>query len=315
MKPYLVLPLLVASLSVWATPSEPTAERWQGKWGDGITDALTLTPVDNKLMKVHYWRNLQGDTKQPQVEFDSLARIEQAEPLILSWKIEGDPQQGSMRLTYPKGSESLTLHYQSAQEQGSVTMTRQEKRPSPQETPSEPLLQPHAGSTAISFTWSAPKAKAVFLAGEMNDWQADTLPMVRNDRGEWTLTLYLQPGRWAYKFVQDGQWLTDEHNPRKQSDGQGGYNSQLQVGDPDPLFVPRANPSERGTLQEISFDSRELGKRSLLLYRPAGVKADVQLPWALVLHGYGMDRQQWVKDGELPTLLDNLIAQKKIPPM
>jgi enterochelin esterase-like enzyme len=34
-----------------------------------------------------------------------------------------------------------------------------------------------------------------------------------------------------------------------------------------------------------------------------------------VLHGYGMDRHQWVNDGDLPSLLDNLIAQKKIPPM
>lgn len=179
----------------------------------------------------------------------------------------------------------------------------------------EPALQPQPGTTAVTFSWQAARANAVFLAGDMNDWQADSLPMHKNDKEEWTLTLYLQPGRWAYKFVQDGQWVTDEHNPGKHADGQGGYNSLLQVGAPDPLFIPRAKSGERGTLQEISVDSHELGQRQLLLYRPAGVKADAQLPWALVLHGYGMDRQQWVKDGNLPTLLDNMIAKKQIPPM
>lgn len=179
----------------------------------------------------------------------------------------------------------------------------------------EPGQNPPPGSTAVTFSWQAPNARQVFLAGEMNDWQADTLPMVKNDQGQWQLTVTLEPGRWSYKIVQDGLWLTDTRNPLKHSDGQGGYNSVLQVGAPDPLFQPRANPDERGTLQEVSFQSQELGARTVLIYRPAGVKSDVILPWALVLHGYGMDRHQWVNDGELPTLLDNLIARQKIPPM
>ena len=179
----------------------------------------------------------------------------------------------------------------------------------------EPGQNPPPGSTAVTFSWQAPNARQVFLAGEMNDWQADTLPMFKNSQGQWQLTVTLEPGRWSYKIVQDGLWLTDARNPLKHSDGQGGYNSVLQVGAPDPLFQPRANPDERGTLQEVSFQSQELGARTVLIYRPAGVKSDVILPWALVLHGYGMDRHQWINDGELPALLDNLIARQKIQPM
>ena len=313
---YYLFPLLLSALTAQA--SDVTTSRWQGQWGDGIRDAITLTPIDAGQMKVHYWRKLDADYRQAELQFDAIATVARTEPLTLDWKIEGDPQQGRMHLAYQSSNDTMALTYRSSQQGGTVNLHRSDsnKSATSHATPAaDPVLQPQPGTTAVTFSWLAPKAKAVFLAGEMNDWQADTLPMVRNDKGEWQLTVYLQPGRWSYKFVQDGQWLTDEHNPSKHPDGQGGYNSLLQVGKPDPLFVPRANPSERGTLQEISFDSRELGKRSLLLYRPAGVKADIQLPWALVLHGYGMDRHQWVKDGELPTLLDNLIAQKKIPPM
>ena len=171
-----------------------------------------------------------------------------------------------------------------------VTLTSQANAPQQGDTVKQHRSnsqQPAASSNAkaVTFTWQAPNARQVFLAGEMNDWQADTLPMVKNDQGQWQLTVYLEPGRWSYKFVQDGMWLTDERNPLKHSDGQGGYNSMLQVGTPDPLFQPRANPNERGTLQEISFQSQELGARTVLIYRPAGVKSDVILPWALVLHG------------------------------
>ena len=314
---YYLFPLLLAAMAAQA--SDVTTSRWQGQWGDGIRDALTLSPIDQKQMKVHYWRKLDADYRQAEVQFDAIATIATTEPLTLDWQIEGDPQQGRMHLAYQSQNDTMALTYRSAQQGGTVKLHRSDSQhptaSSNASSATEPGLNPHLGSTAVTFTWQAPNARQVFLAGEMNDWQADTLPMVKNDQGQWQLTVYLEPGRWSYKFVQDGMWLTDEHNPLKHSDGQGGYNSMLQVGTPDPLFQPRANPNERGTLQEISFQSQELGARTVLIYRPAGVKSDAPLPWALVLHGYGMDRHQWVNDGDLPTLLDNLIAQKKIPPM
>ena len=117
----------------------------------------------------------------------------------------------------------------------------------------EPCLQPRDGAQAVTLRWHAPDAKAVYLAGEMNDWQTDTLPLQRQADGDWALTLYLTPGRWAYKLVQDGQWLSDPHNPLRHADGQGGFNSLLQIGATDPLFTPRANPAERGQLQTITL--------------------------------------------------------------
>ena len=92
---YLALPLLLASIATWAATDDPTVGRWQGKWGDGIRDALTLTPIDAGQMKVHYWRKLDADYRQAELQFDAIATVARTEPLTLEWQIEGDPQQGT----------------------------------------------------------------------------------------------------------------------------------------------------------------------------------------------------------------------------
>ncbi len=50
------------------------------------------------------------------------------------------------------------------------------------------------------------RAKEVFLAGSFNDWNPKALPMRRRTKGEWRATLRLEPGRYEYKFVVDGEW-------------------------------------------------------------------------------------------------------------
>ena len=73
----------------------------------------------------------------------------------------------------------------------------------------EPALTPAPGREAVQLHLAASSASKVYVAGEMNDWQADTLPMTQDAEGNWQLTLYLEPGKWAYKFVQDGRWIAD----------------------------------------------------------------------------------------------------------
>lgn len=308
---YLSLGLLLGSLAV-AAHQEITNTRWQGRWDDGERDALRLGPAENGQMQVHYWRKLNAQWQEPELQFDAIAQVRQADPLSLFWTIEGDPEGGSMALTYQPEEDNMRLTYQSPRLQGSMTLTR---AGASQPVAAPACLTPGPGTQAVTLVWHAPEAKQVYLAGEMNDWQPDSLPLTRQADGNWRLTVHLAPGRWAYKLVQDGRWLTDEANPHRLSDGQGGYNSLIQLGEPDANYLPRSNPAQRGQLQEVSLESRELGPRQVLIYRPAGVPANTPLPWALALHGYGMDRHQWVDDAQLPVLLDNLIAEGKMPPL
>jgi 1,4-alpha-glucan branching enzyme len=73
-------------------------------------------------------------------------------------------------------------------------------------------------STSIEFSCHAPKAKAVFVAGNFNDWKPDATPLhADRPKGKWTVTLRLPPGHHEYKFVIDGQWCCEpgcEHEYR-----------------------------------------------------------------------------------------------------
>lgn len=59
------------------------------------------------------------------------------------------------------------------------------------------------------FSFRAPDAQQVFLAGTFNEWKADGTPMEKSDTGNWSAELELLPGRYEFKFVVDGQWCCE----------------------------------------------------------------------------------------------------------
>ena len=62
---------------------------------------------------------------------------------------------------------------------------------------------------ATEFSYLAPHAKSVFLAGSFNQWNPSSHPLKRDKRGTWKITLPLTPGRYEYRFVADGKWEND----------------------------------------------------------------------------------------------------------
>ncbi len=70
----------------------------------------------------------------------------------------------------------------------------------------------------------------VFLAGTFNSWSTDATPMQR--KGErFEISLPLPVGEYQYKFVADGEWITDQKAKRFHPDGYGGQNSVIDVDD------------------------------------------------------------------------------------
>jgi cyclomaltodextrinase len=83
----------------------------------------------------------------------------------------------------------------------------------------------------VPFTFEPDKAyNQVFLAGTFNGWSTDATPMRQKD-GRWEVTLYLAKGEYRYKFVADGQWITDMKAAKFYPDGYGGQNSAVVVDD------------------------------------------------------------------------------------
>lgn len=56
-----------------------------------------------------------------------------------------------------------------------------------------------------------PDAKQVLLSGSFNNWADPGYVMQKKD-GVWTFPLYFPAGKYTYKFVVDGKWITDPDN-------------------------------------------------------------------------------------------------------
>jgi hypothetical protein len=67
-------------------------------------------------------------------------------------------------------------------------------------------------------------AGKVMLAGSFNNWSPEDIPMKRTDNG-WIAGVKLIPGKHWYKFVVDGEWITDPENRNNENDGRGNTNS------------------------------------------------------------------------------------------
>ena len=71
-------------------------------------------------------------------------------------------------------------------------------------------------------------AQIVALAGSFNDWHQSNLLFAR-DGDEWVCRIDLDPGRYTYKFIVDGNWLLDPANPDTEEDAAGNINNVLEV--------------------------------------------------------------------------------------
>jgi hypothetical protein len=92
----------------------------------------------------------------------------------------------------------------------------------------------YAGDQQVQFVFLAPAASNVSVVGDFNDWDTGATPLARVDeRGIWTVTLPLRPGRYLYMFVVDGtRWAPDPAAPLAPEDGFGVPNSVVTVGGP-----------------------------------------------------------------------------------
>ena len=59
----------------------------------------------------------------------------------------------------------------------------------------------------VHFLFQEPEANEVYLAGEFNGWQPQTLPMKKGENGVWKATMELPAGRHEYKLLVDGAWM------------------------------------------------------------------------------------------------------------
>lgn len=83
----------------------------------------------------------------------------------------------------------------------------------------------------VIFSVKFEEAKRVLIAGDFNNWTPEVTPMTRlsQDAGAWTMSLPLRPGRYRYRFIVDGKWVTDPYNKYVETNQFGELNNIVEV--------------------------------------------------------------------------------------
>jgi len=85
-------------------------------------------------------------------------------------------------------------------------------------------------SKCVVFQFDAVDASNVAIAGTFNNWDPSHDKLFNLGNGKWGITLYLEPGRYEYKFVIDGNdWVEDPNAIEFVDDGYGGKRSVIFV--------------------------------------------------------------------------------------
>ena len=82
-----------------------------------------------------------------------------------------------------------------------------------------------AGKVKQVFSFNAPTAMSVLLAGDFTHWQKEAIPMQRQKDGLWKASVTLEPGTYHYRFLVDGQWHDDPECELQVPNPYGGNNA------------------------------------------------------------------------------------------
>ncbi|QRX63279.1 hypothetical protein JS578_10435 [Dysgonomonadaceae bacterium zrk40] len=185
---------------------------------------------------------------------------------------------------------------------------------------SAPLNSPevHEDRT-VTFRLKAPLATEVILnpgaihtaLGKGNE----PIPFTRGEDGIWSLTIGpLDPDIYAYHFRVDGMQIPDPSNTIAAFTAMPPY-SQLVVHGDEPAYYDAKQVLHGVVTRHIYHSNVTDGERELYVYTPPGYHSDKQYPVLYLLGGSGELPSNWVYDGRVNLIMDNLLAEGKAEPM
>ncbi len=130
-------------------------------------------------------------------------------------------------------------------------------------------------------------ARKVILSGTFNRWDEQAFRMKKTDNG-WELTLKLPPGYYEYKYIVDGHWMEDPHNPSKTINEFGGHNSVISMKVPV-TFTLKGYTNAKKVILAGSFN--DWSENDLQMS-----KTDTGWTFTTLLHG-GKHHYKFIVDG------------------
>jgi enterochelin esterase-like enzyme len=170
----------------------------------------------------------------------------------------------------------------------------------------------------VIFRLKAPDARTVSLAGVamlVALGQETPVPFQKGADGVWSLTVgLLRPDMYIYYLVVDGVQVADPSNTVAGFTAMPPY-SQLVVHADSPAYYD-ARDVPHGTVARHVYHSNVTGgERELYVYTPPGYDRAKTYPVLYLVGGSGDLPHNWVFDGRVNLIMDNLLAEGKVVPM
>lgn len=171
----------------------------------------------------------------------------------------------------------------------------------------------------VTFRVRAPHAETVALNGAIltflgREW-GDTIPFVKGEDGVWTLTLGpVRPDIYAYHVQIDGVQTVDPSNTIAAFTGMPPY-SQLVVHGDGPAWYDARDVPHGTTTRHIYHSAVTGGQRDLYVYTPPGYNSAKKYPVLYLVGGSGELPHNWIHDGRVNFIMDNLLAEGRVVPM
>ena len=169
----------------------------------------------------------------------------------------------------------------------------------------------------VTFRIYAPKATEVTVSGEF-EVGAPAHKLTKDAQGIWSVTVGpFEPEIYEYDFIVDGVQMLDPRNPAvKYNRGPAAISSLLDISGNSPRAFD-VRPVPHGKVEIRYYDSKTTKQtRRVHVYTPPNYeRMTSRLPVLYLLHGGDGEDSVWTAFGRAHVILDNLIADKKVPPM
>lgn len=146
----------------------------------------------------------------------------------------------------------------------------------------------------VEFTLNGrKKARQVILSGTFNDWNEQAIALHRIG-DEWKIKLNIPPGIYEYKFIVDGEWITDPNNPFMVENQHYTFNSILAVGKEVQFCLERYTYAKSVSLSGSFNNWDKTGSK--LIKTKDGWKTSIMLPPGKHFYKFIIDGNEWITD-------------------
>jgi 1,4-alpha-glucan branching enzyme len=156
------------------------------------------------------------------------------------------------------------------------------------------------------FILDHPTAKQVIVSGNFNGWDKNMYMVKMGNL--WKLPVFFPDGEYEYKFIVDGQWITDPKNPEQRPNTENSFNSVLVFGTREKItFHLEGNVNAKNVILTGTFNNWD--EHELLMKRTdSGWQLEVPLRQSVYRYKFIVDGK-WTLAKDQPTCPSDLSGE------